>query len=75
MQSIVKVHIWSRDVHLEALVFVLVTDEGAGCSKDVKKPLSVAHDPSLLLTYIHGQKALQCSSDIFLTKEVVCSFN
>ena len=75
MQSIVKVHIWSRDVHLEALVFVLVTDEGAGCSKDVKKPLSVAHDPSFLLTYIHGQKALQCSSDIFLTKEVVCSFN
>lgn len=75
MQSIVKVHIWSRDAHLEALVFVQVTDEGAGCSKDVKKPLSVAHDPSLLLTHIQGQKALQCSSDIFMTKEVACSFN
>lgn len=75
MQSVVKGHIWSTDAHLEALVLVQVTDEGAECGKDVKKPLSVAHDPSLLLTYIHGQKALQCSSDIFLTKEVVCSFN
>ena len=43
--------IWSSDAHVEALVLVQVTDEGAECGKDVKKPLSVTHDPSLLLLH------------------------
>ena len=58
MQGIVKEHIWSSDAHVEALVLVQMTDEGAECGKDVKTSLSVTHDPSLLLTYIHGEKAL-----------------